>query len=297
MISKRVKAYHLVSSFFPTSFYNASNRELSSKGFKNFIIFYQFTFDKKCEFIAFYIDRKFYKPFPKTGLEPFIKSDEDLFHSQSQLPYFFWLGVFLTLFYTAVLLFVFYRMQKKRMKIREPKTTYSIEKEKDNPLFVLCENVSIKEDIFNYYQSQKSVCLEKINTGDFTFNGIKALEILKHLCQVSGIDETKALENLGHMGIRDLTALPICHDIILKIYAAVSTAADSELIVLNDFLKNESREMQKSFFNLLLFLEKPGKKIIYLSCEMKQTASTLYDKIKVDGFKVLPMDLNNTSLR
>jgi hypothetical protein len=297
MISKRVKAYHLVSSFFPTLFYNATNRELSSKGFKNFIKFYQFTFDKKCEFIAFYIDRKFYKPFPKTGLEPFIKGDEDLFHSQSQLPYFFWVGVFLTLFYTGVLLFVYYRMQKKRMKIREPKTAYTIEKEKDNPLFVLCENESIKEDIFNYYQSQKAVCLEKINTNDFIFNGIKALELLKHLCQVSDIDQTRAIDNLNHMGIRDLNGLPVCHEIILKIYAAVNTAADSDLIVLNDFLKNESRELQKSFFNLLLFLEKSGKKIIYLSCEMKQSASNLYDKIKVDGFKTFPMDLNDTSVR
>jgi hypothetical protein len=296
MISKRVKSYHLVSSFFPTSFYNATNKELSSKGFKNFIIFYRFTFDKKCEFIAFYIDRKFYKPFPKTGLEPFIKGDEDLFHSQSQLPYFFWLGVFLTLFYTSVLLFVFYRIQIKRMKTPEPKTVYTIDKEKDNPLFVLCENLSIKEDIFNYYQSQKAVCLEKINTGDFMFNDIKALEIFKHLCIVSGVDRQKALEYLGHMGIRDLTGLPVCHEIILKIYAAVKTAGDSGLIVLNDFLKNESREFEKDFFNLLLFLEKSGKKILYFSCQMKQSNYRLTDKIKVDGFKSFPLELISTSL-
>ncbi len=299
MISKRVKAYHLVSSFCPTSFYKASNRELSSKGFKNFIQFYRFTFDKECGFIAFYIDRKFYKPFPKTGLEPFIKGDEDLFHSQSQLPYFFWIGVFLTLFYTAVLLLVFYRIQKKRMKIREPKTAYKIEQEKDNPLFVLCENEKIKTDIFNYYQNKKgSVCLEKIYTGDFQFYGIKSHELFNHFCQTSGVDENKALENLNQMGIRDLTGLPVvCHEITSKILVAVKTAADFDLIVMNDFLKNESREMEKDLFNLLLFLEKSGKKILYLSCQMKQSNYRLTDKIKIDGFKSFPLELISTSLR
>jgi hypothetical protein len=183
------------------------------------------------------------------------------------------------------------------MKIPKPTKAYQIEKEKDNPLFVLCENLSIKEDIFNYYQSQKAVCLEKINTGDFMFNDIKALEIFKHLCIVSGVDRQKALEYLGHMGIRDLTGLPVCHEIILKIYAAVKTAGDSGLIVLNDFLKNESREFEKDFFNLLLFLEKSGKKILYFSCQMKQSNYRLTDKIKVDGFKSFPLELISTSLR
>jgi hypothetical protein len=78
---------------------------------------------------------------------------------------------------------------------------------------------------------------------------------------------------------------------------AVKTAADFELMVLNDFLKNESREFEKDFFSLLLFLEKSGKKIIYLSCEMKQSDYRFADTVKVKGFKSFPLEFINTSLR
>jgi len=192
-----------------------------------------------------------------------------------------------------------FNILKKRMKAPATANAYEIEKEDGNTLFVLCENEKIKTDIFNYYQNKKgSVCLEKIDTGDFQFYGIKSHELFNHFCQTSGVDENKALENLNQMGIRDLTGLPVvCHEITSKIIAAVKTAADFDLIVMNDFLKNESREMEKDLFNLLLFLEKSGKKIIYLSCQMKQSNYRLTDKIKIDGFKSFPLELISTSLR
>ena len=226
-----------------------------------------------------------------------------MFYARSHLPFNFWLGVFLTPFYTVLILFFSIRILKKRLKIPEAKTVYTIEQEKDNPLFVLCKNETIKEDIFNFYQRQGACCLEKIETSDFKFNGVKAHELLKHLSVLRGIDEQKALENLKQMGIRDLRGLPVCHEVIYKIYAAVSTAADSsDLIVLNDFLKNESRELEKDMFNLLLFLEKNGKKIIYLSNQMWNTSKTFEDAILspvsvVNSFTSFPMNVNNISVR
>jgi hypothetical protein len=243
----KIKTQQTIASFFPTLFYFSICESSSSAGVNSIMDFHTYCQEKKDGFADFIMEKSFAgKDIPLSkNIENFIKGDDDLFFSKPKLPHFFLLGVLLTLFYTGVFLLVSYRIQKKRHKIQEPKTAYTIEKEKENPLFVLCENVSIKEDIFNYYQSQKAVC----------------------------------------------------HEIILKIYAALTTAADSELIVLDDFLKNESRELQKYFFNLLLFLEKSGKKIIYLNCQMKQSANNLYEKIKVDGFKAFPMDLNNTSVR
>jgi hypothetical protein len=131
------------------------------------------------------------------------------------------------------------------------------------------------------------------------FNGIKAHELLKHLSALNEVDKQKALENMGIMGIKDLTALPLCHEITSKIIAAVKTAADFDLIVLNDLVKNEPRELERDIFNLLLSLEKSGKKIIYLSCDMKQSASvnSFDEKIKVDGFETFPLNLSRTNLR
>lgn len=114
-----------------------------------------------------------------------------------------------------------------------------------------------------------------------------------------GVDEKKALEKLGHLGIKDLRDLSVCHEITLKIIAAVKTASDFEFIVLNEFLKNESSEFENDFVNLLLFLEKSGKKIIYLSTKIYQTQirNNADDNIHVDKFRSIQFNLNKVSLR
>jgi hypothetical protein len=302
-VIQRIKVQQTILSIFPVTFSISINKEISSCGGKSYIDFFSYSQIVKEDFKNFILKKKFYEGAKPGKVEPFTSKDDDknVFYAKSHLPFNFGLGVFLTPFYTVLLLFFSFRTLKKRMKVPGPTKAYQIENEEGNTLFVLCENVSIKQDIFNFYQNQQAVCLEKINTGDFMFNGIKAHELFKHLCQVSGVDEKKALENLTHMGIKDLSGLPVCHEIILKIYAAVTTAADSELIVLDDFLKNESREFERDFFSLLLFLEKSGKKIIYLSCQMKHTANYFDNNIKfpamVNGFKAFPMDFNNTTVR
>jgi hypothetical protein len=297
-IVKRIRVYQTLASLFPTTFYISTNKELSSKGFQNFIAFYRYSYNMKQDFIKFYIDRKFYRPLPKSGVEPFIKGNNDLFYGKSSLPFNFWLGVFLTPFYTVLLLFLSFILLKKRQKVPEPQKAYRIEKEKDNPLFVLCENEEIKTDIFNYFQNQKaSVCLEKINTGDFMFNGVTPQELIKHLCMVSRVDEKKALENLGYMGIKDLSIFKLDEETILKIYAAVITAAEFELMVLNDFVKKESRKFEFELFKLLSKLVKDGKKIIYLSCEMKQGANSVENNIRVNEFETFHLGLDKDTLR
>jgi hypothetical protein len=292
----KIKTQKTISSLFPTLFYFSTCESSSGTGVDSYMDFHTYCQETKEGFVDFVIYKTFPgkdQPLPK--VESFLKGDEDLFFSKPKLPYNFGLGVFLTPFYTVLLLLLTFSILKKSMKIPEAKTAYTIEQEKDNPLFVFCKNQAIKEDIFNFYQIQGGCCLEKINTGDFMFNGVKAQEIFKHLCQVSGIDEQKALENLNQMNIKDLRGLPVCHEIILKIYAAVTTAADSESIVMNDFLKNESRELEKDLFNLLSFLEKTGKKTLYLSCQMWNTTTPFEDNISLsesDNFKVFPMDAN-----
>lgn len=92
-ISKRIEAYQIISSFFPTTFYKSLNKELSSKGFQSFIDFYRYAYDMKFNFVDFYIERKFYRALPKSGVEPFIKGNEDLFKGESHLPGNFGLGL------------------------------------------------------------------------------------------------------------------------------------------------------------------------------------------------------------
>jgi hypothetical protein len=237
------------------------------------------------------------KPLPEK-VENFIKGDEDLFFAKPKLPYNFWLGVIFTVIYSIGMLLILYRQHKKRLKIPEPKISYQITFEKGNVLFTHCENESIKRDIFNRYKKQaNALCLEKTNASDFQFDGIKANELFKHLCRVSGTDEKKAIKNLDHMGIRDLDIFELDEETILKIYTAVKTAGEYELILLDDFLRKESKKFELDVIQLLLALEEAGKKIIYLSTDSYDVSGNFDDNIKIDKFLSLPIDLKEVTLR
>jgi len=296
----KIKAQKTISSLIPTLFYFSTWESSSSIGADSYIDFHTYCQELKDGFTDFITDNTFEgkdQTISKNVVN-FIKGDEDLFFSKPKLPYNFWLGVFLTPFYTVIILFLTFGILKKRMKVSAPSENYLIENEKYNPIFVLCETKAIKEDIFNQYKNQdNTVCLEKISTDDFQFYGIKPHDLFRQFCQLNGGYEKKAQDNLELMGIRNLKGLPETEEILLKIYAAVATAADFDKIVINDFLKKESREFENSFVNLLTSLETSGKKVIYLSCQMKQHSIRLEETIKIKGFEAFPLNFQNDSLR
>jgi HKD family nuclease len=99
------------------------------------------------------------------------------------------------------------------------------------------------------------------------------------------------------MGIRDLSIFELDDETILKIYTAVKTAGEYELIVLDDFLRKESKKFESFFRELLLDLVKSGIKIIYLSTESFDITENLDDTIEIDKFLCIPIDLKEVTLR
>jgi hypothetical protein len=296
-IVKRIRVYQTLASFFPTTFYISTNKELSSKGFQNFTAFYRYSYDMKQDFIKFYIDRKFYRPLPESGVELFIKGNEDLFYGKSQLPSNFLLGLIMAVVYVAGLLVTLYRKQSKGIKEEKIKTV-RVDFNKGNPLFALCKDEKIKNDIFRYYREQKTAtCIDKI-TVDFHFNGVRADVVLKFLCHLADAKEEKAIEYLSILGTQDLSTLKLEEEEILKFYAAVKIAQnDIEFIVLNDFFKQKSREFEADFFKLLSTLEASGQKILYLSCNMYYPKKSLDEDIQVETFYLFPLPIDEITLR
>ena len=200
----KIKTQQTISSLIPTLFYFSICENSSSTSVNSFMDFHAYCQEKKEGFVDFNIDKTFppkkeevtredYSASKK--VENFTKGDEDLFFSKPKLPYNFWLGVFLTPFYSILLLFLSFRIFKKRQKSPGSKKDYRIEQEKYNPVFSLCGNPGIKEDIVNFYRGkERTVVLEKINTTDFMCNEIKLQDLFRHLCRFNGIDEKKANE-------------------------------------------------------------------------------------------------------
>lgn len=296
-IFRRVKVYRIISAIFPTTFYLSVNKELSSKGYHNFIIFYRRAHQMKYDFITFYIEKKFYNKLPETGVEPFIKGDENLFYAKSRLPDNFVLGLFLNVFYIFLLFLLNYKIHCKRFRTGEYKKPEIEFPGDQNSVFVLCKDRKLKDEIFRYYEQQNAICIDKINTKDFRFDGINPEYMFNYFCRISGVDKQEAVKNLALLGITDLKGESHEHETILKIYAAVKTAAESEFIVLNDFLKRESKKLEEDVFELITAFEKRGKKIIYLSTEMYYTKVSLDKKIKVENIITFPLFMDKITVR
>lgn len=94
----------LFSSFIPTTFCLSAYYEISSKGYKNFMAFYDYNQEIKHSFFEDYIHAKFEKP--KDQVESFIKRDENLYRGKSRLPGSFGLGLLLLLFYNGCLFYI-----------------------------------------------------------------------------------------------------------------------------------------------------------------------------------------------
>jgi ABC-type transport system involved in multi-copper enzyme maturation permease subunit len=297
---EKIKTQQTIAAFFPTLFYFAACESNGSVGVINCIDFHSYCLEKKDGFSDFIRENSFTedeKDLPKK-VENFIKGDEDLFFAKPKLPYSFLFGVICTLVYSLVILLIAFKRLMKSLINAKPKKNYAIENEEYNPVFSLCGNPGIKADIVNFYRGkERAVVLEKINSRDF--NGIKPHELFIHVCRVNGIDEKKARENLSILGIRDLTGLSCDEEIIMKIYAAVRTAVDFDVIVIDEFVNKESREFENDVFRLLMALEKAGKKIVYLSLHMKQQRVRFPDEdtVKVDEYATFPLNFKSNSVR
>lgn len=289
-MERNISRYHLISTFFPSTFYLSVNSELSSKGYKNLIAFYRYSLDLKIKFFLFYADKKFFSNHEK--VEAFIKGEENLFYSESGLPVYFYPGVVLILLYMGVFFFISLRSPEKTLKKVTAKTNH-IEIELPagkGAAFILCKDDNTKKEIIRYFENDKTaVVLSKINTADFRID-LRPAECVKHFCRVLGVEEKRALENLKILGIRNLKeSKALSHELTLKIYAAVRTAGDFESIIIDEFIKQESREFEKDFVKLVSSLEKAGKKIIFVSSTMYDTKGGLNDSIKIENFRVLSL--------
>jgi hypothetical protein len=168
-IIEKIKKYQALSTFFPSTFYLSSVIEISSQGFNNFIDFYNFSQKTKQEFFIFYIKRKIQSKSQRVKVESFIKGGENIFYSKSSLPGNFSTGIWITLFYIAIMILITYLNTykkvypiKKELKF-EDDLFINIEKGQLNILFTGYE--LLKSKLYNHF-SQKEKLKSEINFVD-----------------------------------------------------------------------------------------------------------------------------------
>jgi len=100
-LEKSIEKFRKMSMFFPTTFYTITSKEVSSRGYKNYILFHRYIIRMHRAFLRFWIDRVYYHD-PKV-LVSFIQGDENLFRAQSRLPRYLLISMVLHLFYILAL--------------------------------------------------------------------------------------------------------------------------------------------------------------------------------------------------
>jgi hypothetical protein len=106
-----VRKFQLWSSFSPVTFYKSLNNEISSKGFNAYLEFYKQGQVNQKGFLLYYMEKKSYNPYEK--VVPFLPTEELVSKSKPSLPYYFLIGIFISLLYIlGALLFSFSRFKK-----------------------------------------------------------------------------------------------------------------------------------------------------------------------------------------
>ncbi len=104
---------------FPSTFFLSVNTEMSSRGFANMAGFYEYTIQKKKDFIWYLAQN--YILSTQMVFPPFIKSNENIYQGKSQLPGNYNFGFAVTIIWVIVLLGLYWN-RLNRMLDHVPKT-------------------------------------------------------------------------------------------------------------------------------------------------------------------------------
>jgi len=138
-MADNVKFGQLISSLFPTSYYQSVNNEISSRGYNELGKFCRYSKKQKIDFILMVIDKEYFTGYSK--VEVFSKDNSNIYKAQPGLPSYFLLGLIMTLLYISVCLRVaFHRLEKILFDLPQE----DLDKYKCNPKIIHLKTCTIK---------------------------------------------------------------------------------------------------------------------------------------------------------
>ncbi len=296
-LKKAIRRFEILSLFFPTTFYLSTNNAISSKGYENFIDFYSYMQALKQKFLRFYLDRKFYTS--QTGVESFVKGDENIYFSPSRLPVDFGLGMAMMLVYMAGGFAVAYSRFKRTLFVRPGKWVkeeinhddLDVELKKGQTYVLLTTGSDLNNRLYNFFSGQHGefkgiVRLDDVNLADgsdfnFTYlcrpgevpNDMKVgdfLSFVKRLLNVSNKTMADLYIQLGveHIEDKPFSELPLEEK--GKILLAAARLKTSSIYMFQDFLKGMPEDFIPPFMGELqdLKAQGAGAAILYLTDEV-----------------------------
>jgi hypothetical protein len=122
-LERNKRTYQLISSFFPTTFYQSVNNEISSRGYNNLVDFCKFALKQKLQFIDIIIEKEYFSNYSK--VEQF--SNDNIYQAHSSFPEYYIFGIILApLWIMGFVILTFYLYKKSLYELPEKKKNMKV---------------------------------------------------------------------------------------------------------------------------------------------------------------------------
>jgi hypothetical protein len=298
-VEKVISKNYSYSLLFPTKFYEVMADEVSGKGFKGYLEFLKYTNQLRDKFMNFYIQKRYISN--DSTVESFVKGEENIFQAKSRLPGNYYAGLGLAALYSLILLIASYFILRARLyKAPEDLRREELIFEKGASFFMMFKDPAYRDTVFENYIRQKNVSgIERVDILDIDLE-INARSAIRYIASIRGINEQEILESLDILGIkeRDLATKPNTHELLRKIYIAVQVA-ESDIIVINEFLRDLPRSFEIDFLRLVKESKAKGKMFVYLSVELINFGIEACESLETEfeNYSFVKLPLENASYR
>jgi ABC-type transport system involved in multi-copper enzyme maturation permease subunit len=286
-IKATIRRFEVLSIFFPTTFYLSTTNAVSSKGYENFIDFYGYVQALKQKFLRFYIDKKFYTD--HTGVEPFVKKDENIYNAGSRLPGNFGAGIVVMVFYIVGGLAASFFCFKRSLFVLPGKAAkdlngLDVELKRGETYVLLANGSAVNNQLYNFFSAQAKgfkgmvrlddaplapgpgfiyLCQPDqlpgdLRVGDFT-------RFVKRLLKVSNKAAAELYIRLGKEHIEDKYFAELPLEQRGNILLATAQLKETAIYMFRDFLKGTAADFMTHFTGELERLKARKAAILYLT--------------------------------
>lgn len=296
--------YQLLASFFPTTFYQSVNNEVSSRGYENLVDFCKYALGEKLKFIGIVIEKEYFSNYSK--VEQFNAGNDNVYTARPKLPEFFILGIFFNLLWISGFVIAAYRRSKKNLSELE-------EKKKNDPDVVevkldtvdvnsfQADNDLITRQLYNFLSDepgefQKKGYSLKVTVNDKVLNMAEQKKEFLYLCHPSelpgdtktgnyldfimdlmGLDKTKRKDISSRFdltSIRSKKLKRLDDEQMGKVYRAILEMKQYPIYLFGDTFRKMGWEFCYPLVEKMISLTNDGSIIIHIFENM----DTLYTK-------------------
>jgi hypothetical protein len=262
---------------FPTTYHQFLSNEISGDGHYAYLEFMDYILKLWESFYKYYIHKRYYSE-DKT-VESFVKTDQNIFKSRPVIPPSFAKGMGILCLYVSVIVLAcilkILAILKGSAKDRQNRPGWKFPN--GQFYFKYIQDKKERQSIYRSFEVDKQVStLSKLDFNAMEKEGnINVDKLLAHWCKTRGVPVKKVEQHLFVLG-EDVSQLKHNRSeldslFFKKLYLALVFSEDNDLIVMDDFIKNEDKEFDIRFRELEQMKVADGKTIIYLSSIMPET--------------------------